>query len=125
MKMAAALPDADSNRNGLEQLTKSLVEEPDKPIMAVVLLDSSVTTVDHIKHTRTPTVRIVHIEPMVTRGMRREAAELITRAYAARTSEQLELPLGILDQSDPPPVQDLLRYGSGLHTSSPFGEDES
>lgn len=91
MKMAPALPSVDSRRNGLNDLTRQLVEEPTKPLVCIVILDSNQMLVDHDKHTRTPTARIHHIEPMLTRDMRTVAIELLTKAYTTRTHEQLEL----------------------------------
>lgn len=124
MKMASALPDYDSKKNGLEQLTKRLVDRPDQPIIAIVVLDSSQTTVDHIKKTRTPTVRIMHIEPMITAGTQDDARRLLAQCYRARTSEQLELDLGF-DAPRPDNANvlrggitpsEILRDGSGLVT---------
>ena len=106
MKMASALPSGDSRRNGLLDINRQLVEEPTKPLVCIVILDSNQTLIDHDKHTRTATVRIHHIEPLLTVSGRREALELLTTAYKARTAEQLELDydidLGMGWQSDKP-----------------------
>jgi len=91
MKMAAALPDYKSRRNGLDDLARMLVDDPDQPLICVVVLDCSKTEIDHDKSTRTPTVRIKHLEPMLNRGDQQAATELLTDAYKRRTSEQLEL----------------------------------
>jgi hypothetical protein len=108
--MASPLPDYDSKKNGLEQLTKALVDNPSNPIIAIVVLDSSITTIDHTKKTRTPTVRITHIEPMITAGTQEEARDLLERCYRARTSEQLELDLGF----DAPRPDGVRPTGGGL-----------
>lgn len=90
MKMASKLPGEESKRNGLFDISRALVEQPDKPLVCIVVLDSSQTLLDHDKHTKEPTIRIQHIEPMRTISARREAVELLTDAYRARTTEQLE-----------------------------------
>ena len=92
MKMAAALPAADTRRNGLDDVLKHLVETPDKPILAIVVLDSDEMLVKHSKKTATPTVRILHCEPMLTGHDRQVAHSLLLTAYMNRTAEQLELP---------------------------------
>jgi hypothetical protein len=91
--MATGLPDEDSKKNGLVGVMKTLIEHYQDEIIAVVVLDSSGLNIDHVKHTRTPTVRVKHIEPMITAAMVEQAQELIGRAYRDRTSEQLELDL--------------------------------
>ena len=93
MKMAAALPAADTKRTGMQDIQKRLIDEPAAPIIAVVMLDSAQTTIDHLKHTKTPTLRILHIEPLLRTGERDIAVRLMTEAYRNRTTEQLELPL--------------------------------
>ena len=106
MKMASALPSIESRRNGLHGINRQLVEEPEKPLVCIVILDSSQTLIDHDKHTKTATVRIHHIEPLLTVDGRREAVELLSNAYRARTTEQLELSYDIdlgsaWDERDP------------------------
>lgn len=91
MRMAAALPDPKSRRNGLDDLTRLIVERPDQPMVCVVVLDCSKTEIDHDKHTKTPTVRIQHLEPMLREEEQDRAITLLTDAYKRRTSEQLEL----------------------------------
>jgi len=109
MKMASALPGADTRRNGLININKQLVEEPAKPLVCIVILDSNQTLIDHDKHTRTATIRIHHIEPLLTVASRREAVELLSNAYRARTTEQLEfdydMDLGSRWDGDESPVQ--------------------
>lgn len=103
MKMAAALPAPETKRNGLEDINRQLVEEPTKPLVCIVILDSNQTTLDHDKKTRAATIRIKHIEPMLSVAARREAVDLLVAAYMARTSEQLEfeydIDLGIRRES--------------------------
>ena len=91
--MATALPAADTKRNGMVDIQKRLIDDPAAPIIAVVMLDSAQTTIDHLKHTKTPTLRIMHIEPMLLTAQRDIAVRLLTEAYRDRTTEQLELPL--------------------------------
>lgn len=91
MKMAAALPDHKSRRNGLDDLARLMVEDPDQPLICVVVLDCSKTEIDHDKATKTPTIRVKHLEPMLNRDEQKVATELLTDAYKRRTSEQLEL----------------------------------
>ena len=91
MKMAAALPDPKSRRNGLDDLARMMVENPDQPLVCVVVLDCSKTEIDHDKHTKTPTARIKHLEPMLLDRDQKAAVELLTHSYRRRTSEQLEL----------------------------------
>lgn len=106
MKMASALPATETKKNGLYDIQKKLVDQPDQPLIAVVMLDSSQTLLDHIKHTKTPTLRILHIEPMLRADERRVAVALLTEAYQNRTTEQLELPLfeSIIDGIEIGPV---------------------
>jgi hypothetical protein len=91
MKMAAALPDHKSRRNGLDDLARMLVDNPDQPLVCVVVLDCSKTEIDHDKATKTPTVRVKHLEPMLRVEDQDRAVTLLTDAYKRRTSEQLEL----------------------------------
>lgn len=93
MKMASKLPDADSKRNGLLDLTKKLVDDPEGMVVCVVLVDASQILLDVDKRTRTPTIRVQHIEPLTDRAAARAAMDLLGTAYRGRTSEQLELPL--------------------------------
>ena len=92
MKMAAALPDVASRRNGLNDLVRMLADEKrDDQIICVAVVDASQVLVDKVKHSRTPTIRILHLEPMLDRGEQISATNLLTDAYKRRTSEQLEL----------------------------------
>lgn len=119
MKMATALPDAKSRRNGLHDLAGQLTRSPEKPILVVAVVDSSQMMVDHDKHTKTPTVRVLHVEPLLDGGARRIAHSLLTEAYMRRTTEQLDLPF---DEFDFPPD------GSGMMTSGSgdyHGDDET
>lgn len=93
MKMASALPPASSNRNGMIGVVDKLIKTPDEPIVCIVIVDSSQTLEDHYKHTKTPTISITHIEPMIEPGMRQRVLETLQQAYRNRTTEQLELPL--------------------------------
>lgn len=88
MKMATAVPPGP--QNGLNDLMGMLVDRPDNPLICVVVLDSSQTLIDHIKHQRTPTIRVKHIEPMLREDEQDRALGLLTDAYKRRTSEQLE-----------------------------------
>lgn len=91
MKMAAGLPDADSRRNGLNDLLAQLVDEQsDTNIICVVVVDASQILIDKTKGVRNPTVRVQHIEPMLSAAEQNQARVLLERAYRARTSEQLE-----------------------------------
>jgi hypothetical protein len=92
MKMASALP-TDSGHNGMDQVRDLLLQYPDRPIIAVVVLDCESTMTHHKKHTRVPTISVLHIEPMVDAVDHHSADRLLRRAYLARTAEQLELPL--------------------------------
>lgn len=91
MKMAAALPDPKSRRNGLDDLARLVVDDPERTIVCVAVVDCSQILEDIDKATKTPTVRVKHLEPMLTREMQVAATELLTDAYKRRTSEQLEL----------------------------------
>jgi len=92
MKMAAAMPDANSRRNGLDDLMQMLVDEKrDGEIVCVVVVDASQVLIDRVKHSRTPTIRVLHLEPMLTEDEQAQAVGLLTDAYKRRTSEQLEL----------------------------------
>jgi hypothetical protein len=102
MKMASKLPDGDSN--GLGSLTRKLVEDPTGLVVCVAVIDASQILLDVDKGTRQPTVRIQHIEPMLDEEDRRSATRLLTGAYQARTSEQLELP----------GLDEFLRVGTGV-----------
>lgn len=93
MKMAAALP-GDSRKNGMGEVADLLVRYPDRPILCLVWLDSNQLQIDHDKHTKTPTARVKHIEPLISEYDHDTAVRLLHRAYQARTSEQLELDLG-------------------------------
>lgn len=97
MKMASKLPDEKSRNNGLEGLTLKLVDDPTGVVVCVVLVDASQILLDVDKHTKTPTVRVQHIEPMTDEHGQSRALELLRRAYMDRTSEQLELDLFGLD----------------------------
>ena len=92
MKMATTLP-ADSRKNGMGEVADLLVRYPDRPILCLVWLDSNQLMVDHDKHTKTPTARVKHIEPMIDEYDHEAAVRLLHRAYLGRTSEQLELDL--------------------------------
>lgn len=102
MKMASKLPDERSRNNGLEGLTTKLVDDPTGVVVCVVLIDASQILLDVDKHTKTPTVRVQHIEPMVDEHGHTHALELLRRAYMDRTSEQLELDLFGLDNNGRP-----------------------
>lgn len=91
MKMAAGLPDVESRRNGLNDLLGKLVdEESDTNIICVVVVDASQILIDKTKGVRNPTIRVQHIEPMLTHDEQNRARVLLERAYRSRTSEQLE-----------------------------------
>lgn len=92
MKMAATLPDVTSRKNGLNDLVHTLADEKrDGEVICVVVVDASQVLIDKVKHTRTPTIRVVHLEPMLTESDQAMALGLLTGAYKQRTSEQLEL----------------------------------
>lgn len=94
MKMASALPDPQSKKNGMDQVRELMMRYPDRPVLAVVSLDCASLNVDYRKGgARTPTVGILHIEPMVEVSEHSRAESLLRAAYLRRTSEQLELPL--------------------------------
>jgi hypothetical protein len=93
MKMAAALP-TDTRKNGMGEVADLLVRYPDRPILCLVWLDSNQLQIDHDKHTKTPTARVKHIEPLISEYDHDTAVGLLHRAYLGRTSEQLELDLG-------------------------------
>lgn len=91
MKMAAGLPDVDSRRNGLNDLLTRLVDETtDSSIICITVVDASQILIDKGKGVRNPTIRVQHIEPMLSAGEQAQARVLMERAYRARTSEQLE-----------------------------------
>lgn len=91
MKMAAALPDYKSGRNGLDDLAKNMVGDPEREMLCIVLVDCSQILLDVDRASRTPTIRVKHLEPMLLEDDQRVALGLLTDAYKRRTSEQLEL----------------------------------
>jgi hypothetical protein len=92
MKMATAMPDVASQRNGLNDLVRMLADEKrDDQVICVAVVDASQVLVDKVKHSRTPTIRVLHLEPMLSRDEQDQAVALLTDAYKRRTSEQLEL----------------------------------
>ena len=92
MKMAATMPDAASRRNGLNDLMRMLVDEKrDGEIICVAVVDASQVLIDRVKGSRTPTIRVLHLEPMLDETEQDRAVTLLTDAYKRRTSEQLEL----------------------------------
>jgi hypothetical protein len=90
VRMSAQLPDGD--RNGLSRVASQLVEEPDTPHVAIVLLDAVRLTTDVDTHSTLPTVRVLAIEPIPPGEDAKELLRLQRRAFESRTGK-VELPL--------------------------------
>lgn len=90
IKIGTKLPRYE-NRNGLHLLMRSLLHEPYKTHLAVVVLDTAKITRDLENDDEFPTVRIRAIEP-ITGGDVGRLRTILQRAYEERTGN-VELPL--------------------------------
>jgi hypothetical protein len=91
-KLSASLPDGD--RNGLDRITNQLVSEPDKPHVAIVLIDAVKLVTDVDTHSVQPTARILAVEPIPAGDDAKEMERLLRRAFETRTGK-VELPLDL------------------------------
>jgi hypothetical protein len=89
IKIGTKLPKKD-DRNGLGVIARELLADPEKPHLAIVVLDTSKITRDIEGDDVYPTVRIVAIEPIVS-GDVAKLRTMLQRAYGERTGN-LELP---------------------------------
>lgn len=89
--LAGSLPDDD--RNGLTEIARSLVDDPEHVHVIVALVDCTKITTKVESGEQVPTARIRAIEPIEAAADAAEAERLLHRTYARRTG-MLELPLG-------------------------------
>lgn len=88
------LPDGDSN--GLAAIAADLIAEPDRLRTLVVLVDTSEITTRFDTRSRTATLRIRHIEPIVDTADL-EAVDLVLRGALKRRTGGTDLPV-LLEQ---------------------------
>jgi hypothetical protein len=115
VKLAAKLPAADTNRNGLIAAADQLVDRPHNEIYAIVTLTNAVTQTDHARgDARIPTAVVNRIE--VVRGVDATVLEyMLDTVYTRRTgkaglftNEEIEQRRARLRNQ----LRDMLLYGS-------------
>jgi hypothetical protein len=76
--------------NGLNAITKDLLDNPRQLRLVVAIVDVEATNVNHDKGIEKPRLRVRHIEPILSDKDVAEAQNLLSKALAARTgAEQL------------------------------------
>lgn len=89
VKIGTKLP-KDEDRNGLDSLFRDLLNDPHRPRVAIVVLETSKITKDLDNYDTVPTVTIRAIEPVDGEDAG-HLRNMLLRAYEARTG-QVELP---------------------------------
>lgn len=93
-KLAGALPKGDGN--GLDPITKDLVEHPSRYHVLIAIVDCKAITTDNDTGDVVPTVRLRRIE-VVGRADHPQAEQLVRRALERRSGSTV-LPLDLEDE---------------------------
>lgn len=95
-KITATLPEGDSN--GLEAISRRLIDDPREVHVVVALMDCKQTTTDNDTGAVVPTARIRHIEPIA--GDDKDVAVRMLRRALERRTGKTELPFDMEQELD-------------------------
>lgn len=93
VKLSGKLPEMGTD-NGLEPIRVQLIHQPDDPVFAVVMLKTIEDRRNYETGVRTPTIRVVRIEPLISPAYETRAQDLMNDAYGTRTGND-PLPFGM------------------------------
>lgn len=89
-------------KNGLEAITKSILEDEERAYMVVALVRPKFSKKDFESGTETPTVKVVAVEALTDEADAKTARELLDKRFEQRTGATL-LPF---DDDDMPPIEE-------------------
>jgi len=122
----ASFSKAEKLRNGLEAIIADLLARPNERRYITAEVVCATTKIDHLNgDARTPVIKLVGIEPMLTGDDIADAKGLYERAFKARTGNMPQEPLPLdgdqpqlpLDEGDADPA-------AGPYYPSPFKEPD-
>lgn len=87
IKLKGKLPDGDANGLKGEVWRKTLVREPLKPHVAIVVFDAPTATKNYETAEEVPSVRLLAIEPFTEQASNDMLLSMLRESAAARTGE--------------------------------------
>jgi hypothetical protein len=106
VSISAAFKKDSRDLNGLESIVQELIDSPLDRRVIVAMVEVIRTTIDHRDGgTRTPTVKLLQIEPLAG-DVAEQAQKLLAEAYTARTGMSHEPTLFDYQPDDPDPREE-------------------
>jgi hypothetical protein len=85
VKLSATLPKDDTGANGLDTLSKALINRPTGTYLVVGMVTAAKTVVDHERgNARQPEIRFIAIEGVLDDTEREDVERVLTRCRARR-----------------------------------------
>jgi len=107
VKIAAQFKKDTRPLNGLESIADDLIKEPHRRWFIIAEVENRRTVIDHSDgDAESPTVNLVHIEPMLSGAGEDTIRKMLKAAYKARTGNDTVEPAPTLFDGDPPPADD-------------------
>lgn len=88
VNLSAKFTKAERDLFGLDAITKELLENPLERRYVVAVVEPKFAKEEYAEGTKTPTVKVVHIEPMTEDEDEQTAKDLLDRAYRKRTNRE-------------------------------------